>query len=220
MSSENMTYEEAQKKIKNDKIKRNEEEHIVNSYVEGIHFTLCFIFFLLTIIFILELTYSLINMEPSNNDDIETARSLMTSAVVIGFTMILIIICIVIGLSYYAKNKPDSYDNLSKSLNKSTGGHNVYISIRIVIFSILMFSSIILSSLCLSAAKEIDNSGYKSEYEDQYNTCMDLGKTFLTHFMIFTFAQLLATCYKMLFTSGNISAKTITALEPTSSNII
>lgn len=220
MTTKNTSIEEINKKVELDKIMRKEEESIVNSYIEGVHFTLCFMFFMITLIFTLELTYSLINMDSSDNEDIQTAKNIMTSAVVISFAMLILIVCIVLGVGYYAKNSTDKYDNISEYLNKKTGGHNIYISVRIIIFSILMFTSVILSALCFGAAGEIDNSGYKNEYEDQYNTCMDLGKTFITHFMIFTTAQIIAIFYKMLITNGTISSKTITVMEPTSSNII
>lgn len=220
MTTKNTSIEEINKKVELDKIMRKEEESIVNSYIEGVHFTLCFMFFMITLIFTLELTYSLINMDSSDNEDIQTAKNIMTSAVVISFAMLILIVCIVLGVGYYAKNSTDKYDNISEYLNNKTGGHNIYISVRIIIFSILMFTSVILSALCFGAAGEIDNSGYKNEYEDQYNTCMDLGKTFITHFMIFTTAQIIAIFYKMLITNGTISSKTITVMEPTSSNII
>jgi hypothetical protein len=175
-----------------DKMIENEKEKstIMNSIIEGFHFMLCIMFFTITLILTIKLTISLVNMDvPDDDTNAMTAKQLMTSAVVISYLFDLFIILGVVGFWIYGSYHPENYMTQSEKIKHTTGSKNIYIAFRVMIFSMLMCLSIIMSSLCFAAAAEINDSKNSDQYSDQYNECLDLGKTFMLHFILFTVAQ-------------------------------
>lgn len=158
--------------------------------LDTFHYVITFIFFILILVNIISLTIGTVNMKVNSSDEnAVTAKNLMISACVITYVFLLLIfIFLGICYSYRSYDTPETRSSYEKLMN-TTGGESLYMSMRIVTFSILMFISIIVSALCLEAANYIDKSDDPDQYNDQYNLCKELGKMFLMHFILFTFIQ-------------------------------
>jgi hypothetical protein len=172
------------------------------SWFSNIHYLITLIFFFLILINIISLTITTINMNvPPGDTDGTTAKNLMISAQVITYVGLLTVL-IFLGVTYsYSSHKTSNYYEQMMGL---TGGENVYAAMRIVTFSILMFISLIVSALCLSAANYISMSNYSSQYTDQYNICIDLGKMFMIHFILFSSIQGASYIYQYYYSEKKI----------------
>lgn len=159
--------------------------------LDTVHYVTTFIFFLLILTNIIALTIGTFNMEVNSDDEnAVTAKNLMTAAYVITYVFLLLIL-IFLGIcysfrSYESPEAKSAYDKLMKK----TGGENIFMSMRIVTFSILTFISLLASALCLQAATYIEKSDDPDQYDEQYNLCRELGKAFMTHFIIFSIIQI------------------------------
>lgn len=188
---------------------------VVNSFTEGVNFMLCTIFFLITLVFTIQLTDSIVNMADTNGDtNAENAKNLMISAVTFSYIIDFFIIITFLSFYTYSVTQPDKYNSTQEKINNKIGGQNIYISIRIVIFTALMLLSILMSSLVFAAAGEIDKSDNPDLYSDQYNMCMDLGRSFMIRFILFTFVQVIVFLIKACIDMKIIPAKAVKTLTP------
>lgn len=172
-----------------------------------VHYIITVIFFFLILINIVTLTIGTINMNvPSSDTNAVTAKNLMISACVITYVFLLLIL-IFLGVCYsYSSYDTPETRTYYQQLTKTTGGEDLYMSMRIVTFSILMFVSLIVSALCLEAANYIDKSEDPSKYSDQYNLCKDMGRMFMVHFIFFSTAQLISYSYQALYSADVIKS--------------
>lgn len=182
----------------------NEKEKF-NIALDTFHYVITFIFFLLILINIISLTIGTINMKVNSNDEnAVTAKNLMISACVITYVfLLLILIFLGICYSYRSYDTPETRSNYEK-LMKTTGGSSLYMSMRIVTFSILMFISLVVSALCLEAANYISKSDDPSQYDEQYNLCKELGRLFMVHFILFTTIQFIGYGKQYLFEDSGL----------------
>lgn len=192
---------------------KKENNKTLNAIIEGFHFMICIMFFTITLVLTLKLTLSLVNMQvPEDDEHAITAKQLMTSAVVISYLFDFLIIFTVLGFIVYTSYHPEDYMNESDKIKQKTGAKNIYVGFRVIIFSLLMLLSIIMSSLCFAASLEIEDSNDPGKYTDQYNSCKELGQTFMLHFIIFTFAQGAIYLFKGFSTSGIIPPESIESI--------
>jgi ABC-type uncharacterized transport system permease subunit len=184
-----------------EKKKKGESSIIFSSF----HYLILLIFFIIIFVNTIYLTISTLNMDvSSNNESAIEAKNLMVTAVLISYVADLIILSILGGAYYYQYSNPIESKKYSKELIDMTGAEDIYVAIRIIIFSILMFISVVIASLCFDAAVQILNTEDPSQYNNQYNTCLDIGKLFTFHFVLFSILQGSVYIYQIFYSTGNI----------------
>ena len=184
-----------------------EKKSSMNSSVifSSFHYVILLIFFIIIYVNIIYLTISLLNMDVLPNDENAVeAKNLMATAVLISYAAGILIFAILGGAYYYQYSNPIESKTYSKELVDITGAEDIYVAIRIIIFSILMFISVVVATLCFDAAAKILDSPDPSQYNNQYNTCLDLAKLFTFHFVLFTTLQGAIYIYQIFYNTGNI----------------
>lgn len=165
------------------------------STISIIHYILTFILFAAILVNIINLTIATIDMKVNKNDqNAVTAKDIMISAEVITYSFLfMIIIFLMISYSYASYGGSEYKDKLLDKI----GGENIFIAIRIIVFSILTFLSVVISALCLSAARYISISDNPEQYDEQYNLCDQIGKALLFRFIIFASIQGIVYIYQL-----------------------
>lgn len=172
----------------------------------SIHYTITFIFFIVILVNVISLTLSTINMSVSSSDtNAVTAKNLMIAAQAIAYFGLGSILLFV-GFAYFYSGKEENKEYYDLAMTY-TGSSDIYIMMRVIVFSILMFISIVVSALCLAAAKQIDLSDDPSQYTSQYNLCKELGVMFFLHFAIFSIIQGGSYMAKIFYSTNNIKIK-------------
>lgn len=182
--------------LTNEKIKEIKTESMYSAF----HYMITVIFFIVVLINTIYLTKSIMGMSVDSSDENTVkAKNLMISACTISYIGDFLI-ALLVGFSYWY----GSNSSTIKNLMNTTGVDDIYVGIRIAIFSILMIVSLLVGSICISASKEIQKSSNESEYNSEKNLCKDIGQMFILHFMIFTLIQGGVTIWKLFYDSGNI----------------
>jgi hypothetical protein len=166
----------------------------MNKYVEYIlsafHYLVTFIFFLTISICSYFLTLALLLMKPNKNDiNAVKAKKYLETTVIIGWiTVGIILICLltllILGLKGEFKN-PDFISNLKYI----TGQTKVFLSFRIITFSILMVASIVMGILCVMVYKNIKLSKESIIFEMQLFFSKECAKFLLLHTLVFLLVQ-------------------------------
>lgn len=167
-------------------------EVIENEKKKGIefstfHYVLCGMFFLFILVNIFSLSVGTFKMDVNQNDqNAVKAKQLMGAASIITIiTLILIVIFCGVCVNYKNSEVPNvkSYYN---GMLYATGEKDIYVAMRVIVFSILMFISLLDAALCLEASKLIGESDDPSQYDSENNLCKELSKFFLFHFALFS----------------------------------
>ena len=182
-----------------------DEEEKTNIVMKSFHYFVALIFFLVILVNTLYLTKAALNMSVSSGDtNAQKAKNLMIGGCAISYFGDLLILCIIAFAYYYNFYHPTEASDYSDKLMEKTGGENIYVAFRVIIFSILMIVSLLVGALCIEAANYIDKSDDPSQYNTEYNLCKDMGQMFMLHFMIFTILQGAGYLYKLCYDTGNI----------------
>lgn len=181
---------------------KNELEQIKEEATySGFHYIITIIFFIIVFVNTIYLTRSVLGMKVESDDsNAKKAKSLMKTACLISYIGDFIIL-ILAGIIYWNGKNSETI----KSMIQYSGVDNMYIGLRIAIFSILMIVSLLVGSLCLSASKEIEKSPNESELNSEKHLCREIGQMFILHFLVFTLIQGGVTVWKLVKDSRSLN---------------
>ncbi len=171
------------------------------STYSGIHYMITIIFFMVVLVNTIYLTKAVLGMKVQDGDvNVEKAKNLISSACIISYFGDFLIIILAAIMYWKGKN-----DETIKSMVEYSGVENMYVGLRIAIFSILMIVSLLVGSLCISASKEIEESPNKAELNSEKHLFKEVGQMFILHFLVFTLFQIGVTIWKIIKDSHNIN---------------
>jgi hypothetical protein len=169
---------------------------------EVVHYIITILFFTVFTLIVLKLlvTYRTLPENTSNNEDITKATEYLLTAIVLGFLAIFIILIglVFIGILGFRKDFKTYTDSLQTTLKAD----NIYIALRIIIFSILFGTSIVVAILAAKAAQLFKD---KPNYTDQYDTCYEAARVSTIHVLLFVAVQ--GVVYISTFLTKNILTK-------------
>uniref|UniRef100_A0A6C0BCM9 Uncharacterized protein n=1 Tax=viral metagenome TaxID=1070528 RepID=A0A6C0BCM9_9ZZZZ len=163
------------------------------------HYIITLVFFMIVLINTIYLTLSVSKMNVDlNNSNAVKAKNIMIAACAVSYIADFIIIGILAIAYSYQSYYPEESKDYSMKLIETIGGEDIYTSLRITVFSILMITSLIVGALCVDAGKLIDKSDNSDQYSDEYNLCKEMGRLFLLHFLFFTTIQFSTYVYQAI----------------------
>lgn len=157
---------------------------------ELVHYVITIIFYIIFFLNVRELTNTFGDMNISGDNSYATkAKQSLGLALIIGWSILLIILIglILIGImgaTGFFKNY-----NLGDDLSIVTGEKDIYVSLRILTFSLLVFGSIIVAVLCSITQYYILDTEDPSRYSSQYNTCEAVSKLLYFHVILLCIIQ-------------------------------
>ena len=160
------------------------------------HYFITIMFFLVLLISTLILTSSLNNMNVIAGDtDGQDAETAMKTAVMVGWISIILIVFGLLGVTILGFKGGFEYAYFKESLSSITKEEEIFVALRVLVFSILVISSFIVAVLLAAAAEFITNSVYSDNYSQQYDDCKEFSKLMFTHIAILITAQSLVFIY-------------------------
>ncbi len=153
------------------------------------HYIVTLVFFIVTIIITFHLiqSYKSLVVVPGDQDGLK-GQKYLGSAIIFGIIIEILIIVGLIAIGILGFRGDFSY---VKSVATSiTGSEELFVALRIIVFSLLVFTSLVMGILVFKAYIAFTDSAYSNMYQDQINTCLREGIILIGHIILIVFVQL------------------------------
>lgn len=151
------------------------------------HYVLCGLFFLFILVNIFSLSIGTFKMDVNQNDENAVkAKQLMSAACIITIIFLILIVIFCAVCVNYKNSAVPNVKSYYDGMLYATGEKDIYVAMRVIVFSTLMFLSVLDAALCIEASKLIGESDDPSQYDSENTLCKDLSKFFLFHFALFS----------------------------------